>query len=410
MKAFVLGAYGKVGLPAIKLLAESDLVTEIAVAGRDLERAEKAVGEIGAKGLAVRVDAADEQELVSLLSGYDVVLNAASTKVVLPAIRAATQAGVHYCDVATFGNAVQGALSLAPQAQAAGITAIVALGISPCISNLMGVHVARQLDEVEQLQIGRADLIVDFGSGRELTPRQWTADPQESLDALRAFRENIGWLLGMRQQEGVRTALAYRDGRWGEVDPIRGGVDAPHLEGGTVTAYPLVSRDSFWGMLPTDLAKASPVELYFSSLPPQLHAVLREQAVRLLEGEIDCDTALDVLYETAEGDPQRWLTLPDDYTPLPKMWVRAVGHKAGRAARCICWFTEPMWDVGGYLLTSVPLVAAALQVLRGEVRQPGVMTAEKVLDPLSFFDQVVALLPDPPPGGKLIDESFEWLE
>lgn len=38
------------------------------------------------------------------------------------------------------------------------------------------------------------------------------------------------------------------------------------------------------------------------------------------------------------------------------------------------------------------------------------MTAETAFEPLSFFDEVVAVLPDPPPGGKLIGESFEWLE
>ena len=38
------------------------------------------------------------------------------------------------------------------------------------------------------------------------------------------------------------------------------------------------------------------------------------------------------------------------------------------------------------------------------------MTAEKTFEPLALFDEVTAHLPDPPPNGKLIDESFEWLE
>jgi hypothetical protein len=92
------------------------------------------------------------------------------------------------------------------------------------------------------------------------------------------------------------------------------------------------------------------------------------------------------------------------------MWGRAVGRKEGRAARYTCWFTAPMWNVGGYFLTSVALVVAALHILRGEVRERGVMTAEKAFDPLSFFEKVAALLPDPPPDRKLIGESFEWLE
>jgi hypothetical protein len=69
-----------------------------------------------------------------------------------------------------------------------------------------------------------------------------------------------------------------------------------------------------------------------------------------------------------------------------------------------------MWDVGGYLITSAALVAAARKILRGEIRERGVMTAEAAFEPLSYFDEVVAVLPEPPPDGKLIDESFEWLE
>ena len=69
-----------------------------------------------------------------------------------------------------------------------------------------------------------------------------------------------------------------------------------------------------------------------------------------------------------------------------------------------------MWGVGGYPITDAILVVAALNILRGEIQERGVMTAEKALEPLPFFDEVVSLLPDPLPDGKLIGESFEWLE
>jgi hypothetical protein len=38
------------------------------------------------------------------------------------------------------------------------------------------------------------------------------------------------------------------------------------------------------------------------------------------------------------------------------------------------------------------------------------MTAETAFDPLSFFDEVAAVLPVPLPDGRLIRESFEWLK
>jgi len=140
MKVFALGGYGKVGFPAIKLLAQSDLVTEIAIVGRSLERAEKATTEIGEKAIAVHADGTDEKKLTSLLAGYDIIMNSAANETVLPTIRVAICTGTHYCDA---NVVIEQALQLASEAEAIGITAIVANGIHPGISNLMGVHVAR---------------------------------------------------------------------------------------------------------------------------------------------------------------------------------------------------------------------------------------------------------------------------
>lgn len=409
MRVFALGGSGEVGFQAVKLLAQSDLVAEIAIAGRNLDRAQKAAAEIGEKAIAVRADGADEQALTSLLAGYDIIMNSAWGDSVVPAIRAAMHHRAHYCDAASFGDSIAQVLLLASEAKAAGITAIVANGISPCISSLMGVNVARQLEEVEQLQIGRAD-IFSWESKRDLKRRQRPEDPKESLIALRECRSFIAWSLQRLQKDGIRTVIDYQNGQWVEVDPTKSGLDVPLAQGGTTTSYPYFSGDDYWGQLPSDLSTLSPVELTFSPLPPQLHALLREQALRLLEGDIDSDAATNSFYDAVESDPYRWLTVPDGFALIPKMWVRAVGRKEGRPARQTCWFTPAMWNVGGYFLTSVALAVAVRKILRGEVQERGVMHAQTAFDPQSFFDEVVAVLPDPPPDGRLIHESFEWLE
>jgi hypothetical protein len=69
-----------------------------------------------------------------------------------------------------------------------------------------------------------------------------------------------------------------------------------------------------------------------------------------------------------------------------------------------------MWNVGVYFLTSVALAVAVRKILRGEIGERGVMTAETACEPLPFLDEVAALMPDSFPDGRLIDESFEWLE
>jgi saccharopine dehydrogenase-like NADP-dependent oxidoreductase len=409
MKVFVLGGYGKTGLPAIQLLAQSDLVTQIAVVGRSLERAEKAVAQVGEKAIAVQADGTDEQVLTSLLAGYDIILNAAYHKSVPPAIKAALRTGTHYCDVASWGGFLEQALQLNSEARTAGITAIIAVGISPCISNLMGVYAARQLDEVQQLQIGRAD-IFDFRTGRELTPQQWLEDPRKCLAALHEFRPFIAMNLQGLQKNGIRKVLDYQDGQWVEVDPIKNGQNVPLTQGGTTRRYPYSSGRDFFGTLPRDLSPISPVDIHFTAFPPQLDALLREQALRVLGGDVDTETAVNAFYDSIEDDHQRWLYLPDDFAVPIKLWVTAVGRKEGRAARHSCRFTPAMWNIGGYFLTSVALAAAARLIMRGEIQERGVITAETAFEPLSFFEEVIAVLPESPPVGRLIDESFEWLE
>jgi len=406
MRVFVLGGYGKVGLPAAEILVESDLVSKVAIAGRNMERASQAAAAIGKKAISVQADGADEQELTSLLAGYDIFVNAAYDDVVLPGIRAAIRTGTQYCDANVVNDE---ALLLSPKAKAAGIAAIIATGISPCISNLMGLHAARQLDQVEQLQIGRAD-IFNFESGRELSPRQWSLDPQESLAALQEFRSFIGWLLQRVQNDGFRPVLIYQGGRWVEVNPLKIDLEVPLEQTSRTASRPYMSGDDFWGMLPDYPSRAKPVEMSFSPFPPQLGATLQELALNVLEGKIDAEAASSTFFNTVESDPHRWLTPPVDYVPPTKLWIDVLGRKDGRASRSSCWFTAPMWEVNGYFLTSVSLAVSVLEILRGDIESHGVMTAETAFEPLAFFDEVVAVLPELPSDGKLMNESFEWLE
>lgn len=408
MKAFVLGAYGKAGLVAVELLAQDDTVTQIAVAGRDLERAEAVAATTGSKAVAIQADGTDEEALASLLAGYDILVNAAYNETVLPAIRAAIRSGAHYCDVA-WGKVLDEALQLSSEAEAAGITAIPGNGVSPCVSNLMGVHVARQLEEVEQLQLGRAG-VYNFDSGQEVTPRTWLKDPQESLAALHDVKPFFTWMLRMVQEKHGPPIRTYgRRGGWEDADPLVSGVDVPTAQGGTAISLPYSSTGVVFGELPRGLGNAPPVIVMFSPFPPQLHDVLREQALRVLEGQVDHEAATDTFYDTVERDPDRWLTVPDGFSADLKMWARAVGRREGRAARFTCWFAEEMWDVGGYYLTSATLVHAALRILRGEVQERGVMTAEMAFEPRSYFAELAALLPELGPDGRLVGESLEWL-
>ena len=408
MKVFVLGGYGAVGLPAAELLVKCDLVSEIALAGRSLERAQQTAAEIGDKAIAVQVDGADEEQLASLVAGYDIIVNAASNPIALPALQAAVRAGAHYCDVGWGQDFIAQMMESSADARNAGITAVICTGVSPCITNLMGVHAANQLDVTEQLQSGRAWV---FQGARSLTPQQWSENSSENLALMHEFKGFLDWMLQVAQETERRTARAYQDGRWVDVDPLTSGLQAPLPSGSTGTVFPYCSWSPLFDSLPQDLARERPLEVWFTPFPSPLHDLFREQALRVIAGDVDPATAMSSFYETMENDPGRWLTVADDFAAFSPDWVTALGSKDGRAARYNCWLAPALWnEQSAWFLTTVPLVVAVLSILRGETRELGVMTAETVFEPLPFFDEVVSLLPEPPPDGKLIGESFEWLD
>jgi hypothetical protein len=408
MRVFALGGYGAVGIPSAELLVESELVSEIAIAGKSLERAEKAAVEIGDKAKAVQVDGADEEQLANVLVGYDIIVNTVSNQVAIPSLNAAIRRGAHYCDVGYGEDFITKMREYDAEARDAGITAIICTGISPCITNLMGVQAASQLDVTEQLRSGRSWL---FEGAQTLTPDQWTQKPSENLSLLQEFKGFLEWMLQIAQQTESRTVRSYQNGRWVDKDPRTSGLHAPLPKGGVFTAFPYGSYDPLFDSLPQDLANSRPVEVWLSPLPPQLHDLFREQALRVAAGDVEPAIALSSFYETVEKDPDRWLAVTGEIVRYSPEWVTAVGSKNGRAARYSCWLVPTIWsERAAWLLTSIPLVVAVFRILRGEVRKRGILIAEKTFEPLPFFDEVASLMPDPLPNGKLIGESFEWLE
>ena len=405
MKVFVLGGYGKVGRVACRLLAQNDLISEIAVAGRHYARAGKLARETGAKAVPVHADGSDEEMLAVLLRPYDLLINAATDDLVLPALRAALRAKKNYCD-ANVAN--EQALLLDHKAQETGITAVVANGICPGISSLMGVYAANQLTGVEQLQMGFAS-IFNWETGHELTPQLWLRDMNEQLALLHECRPFIDMMFHVLEEHGSRLVRHFAGGRWIDRDPLREGLNIPLPQGSRILAFPYASHDPFWEALPTALGSVPPVEIFFTPLPPKLHELLRAHALRVLAHELNAGSATAAFYETLEADPRRLLALPNDFAPPPALWVEAVGEKNGRATRSSCWFAPGMWQAGGYFLTSLALVVAALKILRGDLAENGIMTAEKAFDPLPFLDEAAVHIPKILPSGQLSHQSLTRL-
>ena len=390
-KVFVVGGSGRVGRVAAKRLAESELVSEIAIGGRDLAFATRVAEETGPKATAFKVDATDEKKLAKLAKPYDLIVSTAGPdfRVALPVTRAAIDAGIAGCDIAADGPSLEKALALNKQARDAGVTFVTGIGHTPGISNLLMQHAANQLDAVEDVQLC---VWWDLGGENIAT----FGDPEEMRTT---GRVNASWQTVLTWVTGpVRT---YRDGRLVAVDPFEDATEVTlPKDGGTVSAVPIGSTEPI--TIPRRIPGVRSVSIRMALLPPQLNEILRENTRRIAEGTANAAAATMAFLDTITADPNRWLKGREDVPTGFGMMATAIGRKEKRKVRYSCWPAGP-WES-----TVGPLTTAALWILQGKVRLRGVIPPEAAFDPIPFLREAARFRLKSTPT-RLLGESVETL-
>src|SRR5205823_14785274 len=160
MKAVVLGGCGAMGSEATRDLAKTSNFDEITIADLNVAQAQALADELNAstgrkRVCAALVDASDENALVTVIRGQDVVVNTMTYHFGLQATRAAIRAGVNYLDLGGLHNTPK-QLALDHEAQAAGVTIVLGCGATPGVSNILARRGADDLDTVEAIHIAFA--------------------------------------------------------------------------------------------------------------------------------------------------------------------------------------------------------------------------------------------------------------
>ena len=158
----VLGAGGTIAPAIVRDLAESDEVSGLLLLDVDKERAEAVAREHG--GSRAQVRAADARSgLAAQLEDCDVLVNCASYRVNLDAMRACLEAGCHYIDLGGLYWLTGRQLELHDEFEQAGLLALLGMGSSPGKTNVMAVMAARELGAEPE----RVDVLA---AGRDLEP------------------------------------------------------------------------------------------------------------------------------------------------------------------------------------------------------------------------------------------------
>ncbi|MFX1319169.1 MAG: saccharopine dehydrogenase family protein [Promethearchaeota archaeon] len=155
----VLGGCGVVGRVAARTLKDLPDFDEIIIADINTEAAELLADELGEACTPFEVDVLQPKSIQSAIQGSDVVLNCVGPfyKFGPPILQAVIKAGIPYVDVCDDVEPTQALLAMDKQAKKAGMSALIGMGSSPGVSNLLVKFATEQLlERVDAIDIFHA--------------------------------------------------------------------------------------------------------------------------------------------------------------------------------------------------------------------------------------------------------------
>lgn len=369
MKLVVLGA-GGMGRYAARTAAGFDFVDELVVADLDATAAGRLAEELAPGARGVRVDVTDATELAALFGGADAVLNTVGPFFRLgpPVLRAAIDAGCHYLDINDDWESTEAMLAMDAAARERGVTAVIGVGASPGISNLLAATAIDQLDEVEAVFPG--------------------FDLEAAVPETRGDRPSAAMVHGLHQLTG--RIRVFDEGHFVDERPLRR-VDLDYPGLGPRTGWTMGHPEPI--TLPRRYPSLRRSRILMTLGRGNLWAV-RGLAALIDAGLLSIERAAGWL-ERLEG-VGRPAKAPEDYmreiaeertSKLPPLFAVASGRKRGApASAAAALLSAPAVGMGG--ATGVPL-AVGLAVLQptGQVER-GVFAPESILDAKAFFDRL----------------------
>ncbi|KUK07274.1 MAG: hypothetical protein XD48_0450, partial [Archaeoglobus fulgidus] len=159
MKCIVLGC-GTVGTTAAMILSRSGIFSELYLADVSEENAMRAAKLCQLdESKALTCDAGNVEEVAETIKDFDVVLNCVGPfyEYGPKLLKAAIKAGVNYVDICDDYDATVEQLKMDGEAKKAGIKAVIGMGSSPGLANLLAKYAALHLfNETEAIDIYHA--------------------------------------------------------------------------------------------------------------------------------------------------------------------------------------------------------------------------------------------------------------
>ena len=373
MKILALGGSGGMGRFAVHSLIKHPQVESILVADLNESAAKKFASTLSEKTSGIGIDVTDKEALERAMNGVDVVINTTGPffKLAVPILEAAIETKTHYLDICDDWEPTEKMFLLNHKAKAAGITAIIGLGASPGITNMLGLIAMKELDQVSKVYTGW-----DMSS----------AQPEEESSQTGV---NAAMVHGIEQIIG--KVKVFSSGAYKMVRPLEEvTVDYPQLGTYKANIFGHPEAISFPHHYPEIKESLNLMHSNDDSLVSVLKFIRFFIEIKLLSKNMAAKI-LTWLEGTQSPDTEK-----AGVEMLPSVYGYAEGIKDGQKMSVATTFhtEENIDDLSMGEGTSYPLACGVKMLADGVINQTGVHAPESgIISPDLFFDYLSKELP-----------------
>jgi len=394
MKVLALGGSGGMGRFAVETSMSFENIDEITVADINSDAAIAFAESMNEKVKGIGLNVTDIDDLKAQMRQADIVINTVGPffKYGPPILEAALDSGCDYLDINDDWEPTLEMLEFHRKAENNSHTAILGMGASPGLTNMLGAAAIGELDEVETLYTG------------------WTMDGATPEEESSQSGINAAMIHGVQQMTG--TVRIHNDGKSKMVKPLKQveidfpgfGKFKPHIFGHpeaitfphhfkTIKNSINLAHGSGFGVLKWIMRlvdwKIISVERaagIVQNLSSSIRKDLEEQGI---------DSRLN-LKNTNFSEP-------------PPLYALATGLKDGEKASCGTVFnSSDLISMGE--ATGIPLACGLKLLVDGKILKKGVFAPEGAINPHEFFqelDNISDLLDTN--GSELISIFRSWM-
>ena len=385
MNVLALGGCGEMGRHAVRTLAKTRLFGQITIADINEDHAKAAAARIGGGTRWKKTDITNSQQLDEALAEADLVINTVGPyyKFGQRVLGAAIKNKCHYLDICDDWEPTLEMLSFDSQAKAAGISAVIGMGATPGIANLLATRTFTELERIEGLYIGW-----NIESAVSEPPANG-----HRLERLKApgYQPNSAVVHGVHQLTG--KICVRRHGQFINEKPFKKiRIDYPGLGKGRAWTIghpePLTFPRYFPGIK----------NCFNLFVGPQKTVNQIRWLARLVNMRLLSTRRAAIMVEKDEIKHRRWekdsldwhYKTPRGERALPNLFAVACGTHAGRPARVASTLLSvPPGKMGG--VTGIPLAIGGVLMAKGKITRKGVFAPEGGIDPRDFFNELAPL-------------------